>query len=89
MIAVRAARHPHGVGAAAPGAGLAGFAVMALADHPANTARLSVALWVVVGLLVAAASPGAAGSTGGAGGTATTVPPTTTPPASTALRPSS
>jgi hypothetical protein len=66
VIAVRASRHPRGTGAAALGAGLAGFAVMALADHPANATRLSVALWVVVGLLAAgAASPDPVRSAGG------------------------
>jgi hypothetical protein len=59
---------------------------MALADHPANAARLSVALWVVVGLLAASAGP--TRSTGADEcDAATTVLPTTTPPAGTALRP--
>ena len=34
-------------------AGLAGFAVMSLADHPANAIRVSLALWVVLALVVA------------------------------------
>ncbi len=55
---------------------------MALADHPANAARLSVTLWIVVGLLAAAASPGPARPADGADGdTATTVLPATAPPA--------
>ncbi len=93
VVAVRASRHPLGIGAAALGAGLAGFAVMTLADHPANAARLSVTLWIVVGLLAAAASPGpvrppdaADGADGADGDTATTVLPATAPPAGTASR---
>lgn len=39
--------------AAAAGAGLAGFAVMSVADHPANAIRVSLALWVVLALLAA------------------------------------
>jgi hypothetical protein len=60
---------------------------MALADHPANAARLSVTLWIVVGLLAAAGSPGPVRPPDGADGdTATTVLPATAPPAGTASR---
>ncbi len=63
---------------------------MALADHPANAARLSVTLWIVVGLLAAAASPGPVrppdAADGADGDTATTVLPATAPPAGTASR---
>jgi hypothetical protein len=51
MIAVYAARRGAGVIAAALGSGLAGFAVVSLADHPANAARISLAMWAVLGLL--------------------------------------
>lgn len=36
--------------AVALGAGLAAFAVMSIADHPANADRISLTLWVVLGL---------------------------------------
>jgi hypothetical protein len=51
MITLYAIRRGAGVVAAALGAGLAGFAVVSLADHPANAARLSLAMWTVLGLL--------------------------------------
>jgi O-antigen ligase len=50
-LAVRAARGGS-VLAAAVGAGLAGFAVISLADHPANAIRISLALWAVLALVV-------------------------------------
>ncbi|WP_300011491.1 O-antigen ligase family protein [Pseudonocardia sp.] len=52
VLAVRGSRRGS-VAAVAAGAGLAGFAVMSLADHPANAIRLSIALWAVLGLLAA------------------------------------
>jgi O-antigen ligase len=39
--------------ACAAGAGLAGFAVLSLADHPAATTRIAVALFAVLGVLAA------------------------------------
>jgi hypothetical protein len=51
VFTVRAARGGS-VLAAAVGAGLAGFAVMSLADHPANAIRISLALWAVLALVV-------------------------------------
>jgi O-antigen ligase len=44
-------RRDTGVVAAALAAGLAGFAVIGLADHPANASRLSLVMWTVLGLL--------------------------------------
>jgi hypothetical protein len=38
-------------------AGLAGFAVMSLADHPANAIRVSIALWFVLALVAAESAP--------------------------------
>lgn len=51
VITVHAIRRGAGVDVAALGAGLAGFAVFSLADHPANAARISVAMWAALGLL--------------------------------------
>ena len=50
--AVLLARRGSGA-AAALGAGLAGYTVIALFDHPANAVRMSVVLWLVLGLLAA------------------------------------
>ena len=47
--------------AAAAGAGLAGFAVLSLADHPAATTRIAVALFAVLGVLAAEAGRPAQG----------------------------
>lgn len=52
VVAVRGAR-AGSLPAVAIGAGLAGFAVMSLADHPANALRISLAMWVVLGALAA------------------------------------
>ncbi len=43
--------------AVAAGAGLAGFAVMSLADHPANAIRVSIAVWIVLALVAAESAP--------------------------------
>jgi hypothetical protein len=51
VITVYATRRGVGVVAAALGSGFAGFAVVSLADHPANAARLTVTVWTVLGLL--------------------------------------
>lgn len=51
-VTVRAAGRGSVVAAAAS-AGLAGFAVLSLADHPANTSRIAVALCAVLGVLAA------------------------------------
>lgn len=53
-VAVRAAARGS-LTAAAAGAGLAGFAVLGLADHPANTTRIAVAMFAVLGVLAAEA----------------------------------
>jgi O-antigen ligase len=47
--------------AAAAGAGLAGFAVLSVADHPAATTRIAVALFAVLGVLAAGADRPAEG----------------------------
>jgi len=57
VVAVLAARRGSRA-AVACGAGLAGFAVMSLADDPANAIRVSLALWAVLGLLAAEMRPG-------------------------------
>src|SRR5262249_12243311 len=56
-LAVRAARGRAPMAIAA-GSALAGFAVMSISDHPANTTRVSLALWLVLGLLAAEVAPG-------------------------------
>lgn len=65
VIAVRGARPGSDQGgstwAAAAGAGLVGFAVMSLADHPANAVRLSLALWAVLALVAVEAPARASG----------------------------
>jgi O-antigen ligase len=55
-VAVAAAARHGSVAAAASGAGLAGFAVLSLADHPANASRIALALFVVLGATVAGAT---------------------------------
>lgn len=52
VIAVIAARRGSGAAVACE-SGLAGFAVMSVADDPANAIRISLALWAVLGLLAA------------------------------------
>ncbi len=52
LVVLRAAARGSDLAVAA-GAGLAGFAVMSLADHPANAVRISIALWAVLGLVAA------------------------------------
>lgn len=52
LVVVRAAARGSDV-AVALGAGLAGFAVMSLADHPANAIRIAIALWALLGLVAA------------------------------------
>jgi hypothetical protein len=39
------------------GAGLAGFAVIGLADQPANAIRISVVLWMLLGLVAGSRAP--------------------------------
>lgn len=52
LVGIRAARDGSAV-ATAGVAGLAGLAVMSLADHPSNAIRISLALWLVLGLVAA------------------------------------
>jgi len=52
VAVIRGARAGSPVAIAA-GAGLAGYAVMSLADHPANALRISLVLWTVLALAVA------------------------------------
>lgn len=54
VVAVVRAMRNGSRSAPAIGAGLAGFATICLVDHPANSLRVALALWVVLGLLAAA-----------------------------------
>jgi hypothetical protein len=51
VLCRRALRGPDRPFALALACGLAGFAVIGLADHPANALRVSLVLWAVLGLL--------------------------------------
>lgn len=56
VLAVRRARTGSLVGAGAA-AGLAGFAVMSIADHPANAHRVAIAFWAVLAILATEVRP--------------------------------
>lgn len=56
LIVVRGVR-AGSAAAATCGAGLAGFAVLSLADHPANAQRIALVLWIVLGLVAADSPP--------------------------------
>jgi O-Antigen ligase len=56
VLAVRRGRAGTLLGAGAA-AGLAGFAVMSLADHPAAASRVAVALWAVLAIVATEARP--------------------------------
>lgn len=56
VATIRGARAGSPVAVAA-GAGLAGFAVMSLADHPANALRIALVLWAVLALVAADSPP--------------------------------
>ncbi|OLT15763.1 hypothetical protein BJF78_16135 [Pseudonocardia sp. CNS-139] len=58
-LLVRRAARGGEVTAAAVGAGLAGFAVMSLADHPANAIRISLVMWALLALVVVVRPAGA------------------------------
>ncbi|GAA3095420.1 hypothetical protein GCM10010464_68740 [Pseudonocardia yunnanensis] len=57
VIVTRRAALAGSATAVAAGAGLAGFAVMSLADHPANAIRVSIVLWIVLALVAAESAP--------------------------------